>query len=199
MSGSEFVWGIVLLAAGVFISAYGNRLFRLALGVMGFGVGFLLAMWLTDGQDTAQRLLVSLAIGGIAAIALFTLVKFTIYIAGGIFGLIIALVVSALFSIFGPNLNDVVVTILGVAGLGVGGFFGGRLGNLIVLLASAAAGAFLIMQGFRVLFASRLGGDLADPTVTLAQRLTIVLFLTFFAVAFLGQYNYRQFRQRVLS
>ncbi len=74
MSGSEFVWGIVLVAAGVFISVYGNMLFRFALAVMGFGLGFVVAVWLTDGQDTAQRVLVGLAIGGIAAIAFYTLV-----------------------------------------------------------------------------------------------------------------------------
>ena len=117
MSESEFVWGIVLVAAGVFISVYGNMLFRFALAVMGFGLGFLAAVWLTDGQDTVQRVLVGLAIGGIAAIAFYTLVQCTVYIAGGIFGLIVALVVSALFSLFGPNLNDVVVTMLGIAGL----------------------------------------------------------------------------------
>lgn len=199
MSGSEFVWGILLVASGIFISVYGNMLFRFALAVMGFGIGFSAAVWLTDGQDTSVRVLVGLAVGGIGAFILFSLVRFTLYIAGGILGLIVAFVVGALFEIFGPDLNNIVGTIIAIAGIGLGGYFGSRLGNLIVLLASAAAGAYLIIAGLRVLYESRIGGDVADPTETLAQRLTLALFATFFAVAFLGQFNYRRLRERVLS
>src|SRR5215217_5156767 len=132
--------------------------------VMGFGIGFSAAVWLTDGQDTSVRVLVGLAVGGIGAFILFSLVRFTLYIAGGILGLIVAVVVGALFEIFGPDLNNVVGTIIAIAGIGLGGYFGSRLGNLIVLLASAAAGAYLIIAGLRVLYEDRIGGDVADPT-----------------------------------
>ena len=44
MSGQDLLWGIALVGAGVFVAVYGTSLFQFALGAMGFGIGFLLAL-----------------------------------------------------------------------------------------------------------------------------------------------------------
>ena len=61
--GGEFVWGAVLVGCGIFVCVYGNVLFRFVLAVIGFAVGFAAAYTLTDGQDDALRILVSLVVG----------------------------------------------------------------------------------------------------------------------------------------
>ncbi len=187
-----------MVAAGMFISVYGNRLFRFALAAMGFGLGFLAAMSLFEDQEDITRVLIALAAGGVVAFLLFSLVKFSLYIAGGILGLVAGLVVVGVIGIFGPDLDGVVGAVIAAAGTGLGAFFGRRLGSMVVLLASAAGGAFLIINGLEVLFNSRFDVDTADPTAVVSQKLTLVVFAILFGLSALSQYDYRRFRQRVL-
>jgi hypothetical protein len=198
VTGAELLWGIAVIGAGVFISVYGNLLFRFALAAMGFGIGFLAAMRLFDGQEQTTRVLIAFALGGIAAIVLYSLVKFTVYIAGSVLGLVAGFVVLGVIDIFTTRPDGIVQTIVAVGGAAGGAFLGPRLGNLAVLLASAAAGAFLMVNGLHVLFASQFAAETADPASNIATRFSLVIFALLFAIGALGQWNAQRFRQRVL-
>jgi hypothetical protein len=197
VSGSDFAWGIVLIAAGVFISVWGTLLFRFALAMMGFGVGFLLAMRIFEGQDEAARVLIAFAAGGVGAIALYALIGLSLYAAGAILGLVVGVAVTAIIDIFADRPDGIVALILTVGGAGLGAFFGRRLGDMIILLATSGAGAMMIVSGIAVLFESRIESETTDPTSNLAQRLTFALFIIFFAVSALAQFNYRRLQRRI--
>jgi hypothetical protein len=192
------LWGIAVIGAGVFISVYGNLLFRFALAAMGFGVGFLATMRLLDGQEQTSRILIAFAIGGIAAILLYSLVRFTVYIAGGVLGLVAGFVVLGVIDIFTARPDGLVQTIVALGGATGGAFLGNRIANVAVLLASAAGGAFLMVNGLHVLFASQFGADTADPASNVATKFSLVIFALLFALGALGQWNAQRFRQRIL-
>jgi hypothetical protein len=197
MDWSEGLWGAVVIGSGMFIAVYGTLLFKFALAFMGFGVGFIGAWWLLDDQSDSMRILVSLVVGGIAAIVLFSLARFGLYIAGAILGTVIAFLVSGIIDIFGDKPANWLNIILVVVGLGSGGFFGPRLGSLIIILATAAAGAFMVVDGVQIWFAGRIAGDLDDPSQTLAQKLTVVIFLIIFGIAALSQWESSKLRRRI--
>lgn len=199
MSATEVLWGLVVIAAGVFICVYGTRLFRFALAAMGFGIGFLAAMRIFDSQDDVARVLIAFAVGGIGAFALYSLVRFTFYIAGGVLGLVLGFVVVGVIDLFTSQPGDVTQTILAVVGAALGAFFGNRLGNLVVLLGSAAAGSFLVVNGLHVLFESQFNVDAADPIANVTTRLSLTVLAIVFAIAALGQYSNQSFRNRVLG
>lgn len=199
MEFTDVVWGLVVIAAGIFVAVYGTLLFKFALAAMGFGIGFIGAWWLLDSQSDATRLLIAIAVGGIGAAVLFALARFGLYIAGAILGLVLSLLIGGIIEILGPSPNNTVMVILAIAGLAGGGFIGPRLGQLVVLLATSGAGAYLIVDGIQIWYASRIGGDLDDPSQTLGQRLTLTIFLVLFAMSALSQYNARDLRRRVLN
>jgi hypothetical protein len=198
VSGAEVLWGIAVIGAGVFISVYGNLLFRFALAAMGFGVGFLATMRLLDGQEQTTRVLLAFAIGGILAILLYSLVKFTVYIAGGVLGLVAGFVLLGVIDIFTSTPGGWFQTIVAVGGAAGGAFLGNRIANSAVLLATAAAGAFLMVNGLHVLFASQFANDAAEPASNVATKFSLVIFVLLFAVGGLGQWNAQRFRQRIL-
>ena len=198
MDITTFVWGLVVVCAGAFVSVYGLILFKFALAAMGFGLGFVGAWWLLDSQSDSMRLLISLAIGGVAAIVLFALARFGVYVAGAILGIVLAFVIGGLFEIFGPHLSAPVMWILTIAGIAGGGFIGPRIGQLIVLLATSGAGAFLVVDGLRIWFDANIEGDTAEPTQLLGNSFAMVVFVVLFAISALSQYNSRGLMQRVL-
>jgi hypothetical protein len=185
--GVEFLWGIVLVGAGIFVCVYGSVLFRIVLAMIGFAVGFGGAFALTDGQNDALRILVAIVAGGIAAAVLFSLIRVGLYIAGGILGAVVALVVSALVGLLddGFGWGSLILVILGAGGIG---YTGPRLGNLIIVLATAAAGAFLVMQGLSFLYLDEFQTDVEDPGQTFSSSLPFVTFLIIAAIGGLGQY-----------
>ena len=126
------------------------------------------------------------------------MVKFGLYIAGAMLGATLAVVAGGVIDIFSSAPGDVLWVILGAAGVVGGGFFGPRLGNFIILLATSATGALLVIEGIRVLFESRIGGDVTDPTSSLTQRLTLTIFLVILIISALSQRNASQLRHRVL-
>ena len=68
----------------------------------------------------------------------------------------------------------------------------------MVQLATAGAGALLIVNGLHALYAGVLEGDPTDALVSIAQRVILVLFAILFAVSFLAQRNYAEFGRRGL-
>jgi MFS family permease len=197
MSGSEFVWGAVLVASGIFIAVYGSVLFRFVLAVLGFAVGFGAAYALLSDQDTSARILVALVVGAVAAGLLFALIRVGLYIAGGVLGLVLALVLSGLFGWLDNGVGWIAGILL-IAGGGIGGFFGQRLGDWIVILATAGAGALLVTNGVLVWFQDEYESDLTgDITANLDKTEVLVLFLIVFAIAFLSQLNSTKLRDRL--
>src|SRR5690606_30124030 len=71
VSGQDLLWGIALVGAGVFVAVYGTSLFQFALGAMGFGIGFLLAMQILEGQSESVRILVAFIAGFVVAFACY--------------------------------------------------------------------------------------------------------------------------------
>lgn len=199
MDGTDLIWGLVVVAAGGFICVYGLILFKFALAAMGFGIGFIAAWWFLDDQTESMRLLISLVVGAIAAVVLFALARFGVYVAGAILGLLIALVVGGLIEIFGPHISNPVMSILAIGGLIGGGLFGHAIGQLVVLLATAGAGAFLVVDGLRIWFESRMDGVADTPDRLLSSSFSMVLFLTIFAISALSQYNSRGLMRRVVT
>ncbi|MGN6033086.1 MAG: TM7S3/TM198-like domain-containing protein [Thermomicrobiales bacterium] len=199
MDGTDLIWGLVVVAAGGFICVYGLMLFKFALAAMGFGIGFVAAWWLLDDQSDSMRLLISLVVGAVAAVLLFALARFGVYVAGAILGLIIALVVGGLIEILGPHISNPVMSILAIGGLIGGGLFGHAIGQLVVLLATAGAGAFLVVDGLRIWFQSRMDGVADTPDRLLSSSFSMVLFLTIFAISALSQYNSRGLMRRVVT
>jgi hypothetical protein len=192
----ELIWGAVLVGCGIFISVYGTLLFRFVLAMIGFAVGFAGALTLTDGQDTGLRLLVGLVAGAIAAGILFGLVRLGLWIAGGIVGIVLALMVASLTNQLDGS--GTVVSLLVVAAAVPGAYFGRRLGDWIIILASAGAGALLIVYGLLIWFQDRLGTDLTDPGRNLNENLTLVMVLALAAVSSLSQYNIVSLRRRLM-
>ena len=84
----DSIWGLVVVAAGIFICAYGASLFRFVLAVIGFAVGFSLAMALVPALAGALGWIIALVVGGIGAL-LYRLFNLSLYIAGGILGIAI--------------------------------------------------------------------------------------------------------------
>ncbi len=197
MSGSEFVWGAVLVASGVFIAVYGSLLFRFVLAVLGFAVGFGGAYLILSDQSTSARILVSIVAGAILAIVLYTLIRVGLYIAGGVLGIVIALTLSGLFGWLDKGVGWEAAILL-IGGCGLGGFFGNRLGDWIIILATASAGSLLVVNGVIVWFSDTFNTDeTGDPSSNLNKTAVLVTFLIFFAISALSQLNSSKLRDRL--
>jgi hypothetical protein len=195
VSGSELVWGIVLVAGGVFVAVYGTLLFRFALAAIGFGVGFILAMQIFNDQSEGTRIVIAFAAGFVGAFALYALVAFSLWIAGAILGLVLGIAALGIIDIFWSKPSNAVSLILTIAGGAAGAFFGRRLGENILLLATSAAGAYMILSGTHVLFESTVQTDTTDASQNLAQRVSLFLFVVLFAISGLAQINERRLRR----
>lgn len=195
MTSGSLIWGILALASGIFICAYGNVLFRFVLAVLGFVIGFSVVMWIAGPSPSALMFAVGVVAGGILAAIGYAMFKLALYIAGGILGIVIVLTVLGLVGIGGSNLG-VFGWILVVAGAGAGGFFGRRLGNLVFVFATALAGAYLVILGMANLFAVGIEGD--NPVKMLVAGFPLVLFLTIALISGLAQHQAMRARQRLL-
>jgi hypothetical protein len=189
------LWGIIVLVTGIFVSAYGSVLFRLALAFLGFAIGYSLVAWLGGGLDTALRILAGIVAGGILAATLYFLVKFTLNIAGAVLGLVLALALLGLFRLAGLDLR-ILGIVLAIAAAGLGGFFGNRLGGIVVVLATSLAGAYLVVLGLGAMFG--LGVQTDDPQAMLGASFPLVLFLTVALISGLAQYQAFSVRRRFL-
>lgn len=175
------LWGLVFIATGIFIAAYGGALFRFALAALGFGLGAIVAWWFTGSQPEMMRILISLGVGGIAGAVLYALVRIGTYVAGGVLGLVLTFLVIALLGITNTALDIALL----VAGTGVAGYFGPRLGRMITVLAMAAAGAFQVVYGLALIFSGQFAYDTV-PIELLGQPLALAVFLIIAAISTLS-------------
>ena len=189
--------GFLFLACGVFLLVYGGKLFRFALAVGFFVLGFSLAMWLLSSQPITIRLLVSLVAGGMLALVGYLLVKMVLHLAGGLLGAVLALLILSLLPI---SLPSFLVLILIIVGAGLVGFFGSRLGDWVIILATTLAGAYAILLGLAHLFPLAMG---VDPDYLSAQILftapAFLVFVTFLITGILAQFEIRRVRGRYVN
>lgn len=191
----DIIWGLVVLLCGIFIAAYGNVLFRFVLAFIGFALGFSLVMWLGASIDMAMRVIIGMVVGSILAGVLYMLVKFALYIAGGLLGLVLMLAILGLFKLGGMDLGFF-GWILAIAAAGVGGFFGQRLGNIVTILATSLTGAYFVVLGLGLLF--QLGVETDEPITLMGTAFPLILFLTVAAISGLAQHQAFAVRQRFL-
>ena len=192
-----FWLGLLLIACGVFLLVYGGKLFRFALAVALFVLGFSLASWLLAGQTLTLRLIISLVAGGVLAIAGYALVRAALHIAGALLGAVLALII---LSVLPATLPDIVGLVVIIAAAALVGFFGNRLGDWVIILATTLVGAYAVLWGLTRMFPTVAGvtTDYNSAYVPLSTP-AIVIFLTVFAIGVLAQLEIRRVRGRYVN
>ncbi len=192
-----FLLDLLLIASGVFLLVYGGLLFRFALAVGAFVLGFSLSMWLLSSQPVTTRLLISMVAGGIIAIIGYSLVKMILHFAGGILGSMLALTILSLLHAWLP---DIMILISIVASAGVVGFFGNRFGDWVIILATTLAGAYAILLGLVYLFPYVLGisGEYLSARIPFTAPAFLV-FAIMLITGILAQFEIRRVRGRYVN
>lgn len=134
---------------GVFLLVYGGLLFRFSMAVGFFVLGFTLASWLFSSQPDLIRILISLVVGGVLAAVGYALVRMVLHIAGGLLGAVLVLVLLSLLPFDMPSILSVILIL---AGAGVVGFFGNRLGDWVIILATSLASAYAVVLDLTRMF-----------------------------------------------
>ncbi len=197
MSSGDIIWGAVLIGGGIFIGIYGEMLFRFVLAVIGFLVGFSAVYLLLDGKDAGPQILLSLIAGGIAAMVLYKLFKFGLYIAGGALGAVVGLVVTSLIGLTSSGSSNWLGLGLVVAGVGGFGFFGPRIGAMIIPAATSAVAGCMVAYGYLTWFQSTYGVDASNPAINDSRKSILVIFGIVVALSFLAQWNISKLRIRL--
>jgi len=192
-----FIIGILLIAAGIFLLVYGGLLFRFALATGLFVLGFSLSSWLLSAQPDATRVLISLAVGGVVALLGYSLVRLVLHIAGGILGAVVVLVVLSILPISMPS---VLSLILILAGAGAVGFFGNRLGDWVIILATTLSGSYAIVAGLTRLFPASIGvTDTYSSALIPFTGPAFAVFLTVLAIGVLAQQRFLAMKGRFVN
>ena len=192
-----FWMGVLLAACGIFLLVYGGMLFRFSLAVGFFVIGFSLASWLFASQTDMIRLLISFVAGGALAIVGYSLVRMVLHIAGGLLGAIVVLLVLSLLPFTMPSFLSVIIII---AGAGVVGFFGNRLGDWVIILATTLTGAYAVVLGITRMFpaAVEVTAEYASAFVPFTGP-AFAVFLIVFAIGALAQFQIRAVRGRYVN
>lgn len=192
-----FWMGIVLIASGVFLLVYGGLLFRFSLAVGFFVLGFSLASWSFSGQEDVIRILISLVVGGVLAGLGYALVRIVLHTAGALLGAVLMLLLLSLLPVKTPEFLSVILI---AAGLGVVGYFGDRLGDWAIILATSLAGAYAIVLGLTRMFpaAVEVGADYASAYVPFTGP-AFAVFVIVFLIGALAQDRIRSVRGRYVN
>jgi hypothetical protein len=189
--------GLVTVAAGIFVCVYGNALFRFVMAVIGFVIGFWLIMAIFPTTNDALRVLLAIVVGGIGAAILYSLFRLALHIAGALLGAVVVMAVLALVGWVGNGNFGVFNWILVIAGAAVVGFFGNRLGDAVISLATALAGAAAIVAGLSKLFSSAVPTS-GDPIKIMSNGFAFVLFVVIAIMSALAQLQIADLRRRLL-
>jgi hypothetical protein len=190
--------GLVTVAAGIFVCVYGNMLFRFVMAVLGFVIGFWLIMSIFPTTNDALRIILAIVVGGIGAAILYSLFRLALHIAGALLGAVVVMAVLALVGWVGNGDFGVVSWLLVIAGAAVVGFFGNRLGNAVISLAAALAGAATIVAGLSKLFSSVVSTS-DDPIRIMSNGFAFVLFVVIAIISALAQLQIADLRRRLLN
>lgn len=194
----EWVVGLLMLGCGVFLLVYGGLLFRFTLAVGLFILGYSLASWLFSAMDPTIQFIISLVVGAVLAAIGFAMVRIALHLAGGVLGAMLVLVIASLLP---GNLPSWLVIIGIIAGAGVIGFFGNRLGDWIIILATTLAGAYSVLYGLTALFPQAVTGETAayrSAQIPLTGP-AFAVFLTVLAIGILAQWQLRNVRGRYVN
>jgi hypothetical protein len=125
------------------------------------------------------------------------LVKMVLHFAGAILGAMLALVILSLLPV---SLPDAVILIAVIAGAGVVGFFGNRMGDWVIILATTLAGAYAILLGLAHLFplALGVGPDYLSARIPFTTPAFFV-FVVFLITGILAQFEIRRVRGRYVN
>ena len=198
MDGINLIWGLVAVAAGIFVCVYGNMLFRFVLAVVGFVIGFWLVMAVLPMGNSALQVLLAVVVGGIGAAVLYGLFRLSLHIAGALLGAVLVMIVLALIGWLGGGSSlGVVGWVLVLAGAAVVGFLGNRLGNAIIPLATSLTGAALVVTGLTKMF-TNMGVDSNDPITIMSSGFAFVLFIVLALISALAQFQIADLRRRLL-
>jgi Domain of unknown function (DUF4203) len=190
-----FWLGLLLVACGVFLLVYGTMLFRFAIAVAGFVVGFALGWWLLESASDAAQIIVAFALGGVLAIVGYAVVRIGVYLAGGLLGALVALIVLSFLNITSSVINVLVILAAAVAV----GFFARSLGLWLTILATSAAGAYAIVYGLSRMFPdSTQIEDLESAKIPMTGAALTILILTF-AIGFLSQWTLARIQRRFVD
>jgi hypothetical protein len=191
------VIALLLIACGIFLLVYGGLLFRFALAAGLFVLGFSLTAWLLSAQPTAVWLLISLVVGGVLAVVGYSLVKIVLHLAGALLGAVLVLLILSLLPLSMPPFLAVIVIL---AGAGVVGFFGNRLGDWVIILATTLAGAYAVLYGLTRMFpaAVEVAADYVSAYVPFTGP-ALAVFVIVFAIGFLAQQRIRSVRGRYVN
>lgn len=190
-----FWLGLLLVACGVFLLVYGTMLFRFAIAVAGFVVGFALGWWLLESASDAAQIIVAFALGGVLAIVGYAVVRIGVYLAGGLLGALLALIVVSFLNIGSSVVNVLVVLAAAVAV----GFFARSLGLWLTILATSAAGSYAIVYGLSRMFPdSTQIEDLESAKIPMTGAAFTILILTF-AIGFLSQWTLARIQRRFVD
>ena len=196
MDGLNLIWGLAAIVAGIFVCVYGNALFRLVLAVIGFMIGFWLIMALPVPNE-ALRIVLAIVVGGIGAAVLYRLFRLSLHIAGALLGAVLVMVVLAVLGLNGSNYG-ILTWILVLAGAGVLGVFGNRLGNGIIPLATSLVGAAAVVLGLSRIYQGVVGASSNDPVQVMANGFALVLFVAIAAISFLAQLQITSLKRRLV-
>lgn len=197
MSLTTLVWGLVAIVAGAFFSIYGYAFFRFVLAGIGFIIGFSIAMPFLGGQPDIIAIVIAVVVGGIAGAGLYFLFQFSLYVAGALAGFVVALLISSLLSLLRID-NVFLSMVLGIAGVGLGAFFGPRLGDLIIILATSGVGAYTIVYGLILLFPEPFGASAQQLSGLIPiSPFSLSLIAAFIVISTLSQYQILDLRRRL--
>jgi hypothetical protein len=171
-------------------------MFRFVLAFIGFALGYSLVMWFGDSVPSALQIVIAIVVGGIVAALFYSIFRFALYMAGGLLGFVIMLGVIGLFKAGNLDLGFF-GWILVLAAAGFGAFFGRRLGDIVIVLATALTGAYFVVLGLGALFG--LNVETGNPLYMLGSAFPLVLFVTIALISGLAQYQAFSFRRRVLT
>lgn len=184
------LWGIIALACGTVMLVYGAAMFRVVLAFAGFYIGFGLVMGvlgtLGNAPSQAVQTIIAIILGAALGGVLYSFVRIAVYAAGGILGLVVALFFTSLLGLG----NNWLLTVIALAGAGVGAFYGRFLGSWLTILASAFAGAYFAVTGLALIF-----GQQAPNGMMPVNARTLVVFVLLAAISFLAQSRTRNLRR----
>jgi len=191
----EWLVGLVMIGCGIFLLVYGGMLFRFSLAVGLFILGFSLASWLFSALDPVLQFVISLVAGAILAGVGFAMVRLALYLAGGVLGAVLVLIIASLLP---GTLPSWLTIILVIAGAGVIGFFGNRLGDWVIILATTLAGAYAVVLGLTEIFPQAVTGSAAAYNTAQIpfSGPAFAVFLTVLAIGVLAQWQIRMVRGR---
>jgi hypothetical protein len=197
MDTTNLLWGLVAVVAGIFVCVYGNMLFRFVIAVLGFLIGFWLVMAILPATNDALRIALAIVVGGIGAALLYSLFRLSLHIAGALLGAMVVMIVLALIGWIGQGNFGVMSWILVIAGAAVVGFFGNRLGNAIIPIATSLAGAAAVVLGLSKLF-SGIVSTSDDPIRIMSNGFAFILFLVVAIISALAQLQIADLKRRLL-